>query len=303
MKNNELNYQGIYVIVNDVNDDKYVGQSVNVLTRWFAHKRAAANNTNPEFKSQLHTAMRNIGESHFRCEKLEEVAELEKMDDREIYWIEELGTFENGYNATIGGNPVGVSNPGELNSRAILKEEEVYTIRELYGQRTPFRTVLKIFEDRISKRGLQKVWHGETWKNCHMDVYTEENKKWHSTAAKGFSQEAILGNNERIPSKSDINEMLIYYSQGLSYVRISEILPWSQSTIRRYCMGFVPKSNEIRVRNKETGLEFSSLAAAGRWANCDPKSISKLLKGARRKGFEFAGSVSGTQDKATWEYV
>ena len=45
--------------------------------------------------------MRKYGIEHFHIELIEET---DNPEEREIYWIEKLGSFKNGYNATLGGD-------------------------------------------------------------------------------------------------------------------------------------------------------------------------------------------------------
>jgi len=45
--------------------------------------------------------MRKYGVEHFHIELIEET---NNPEEREIYWIEKLGSFKNGYNATMGGD-------------------------------------------------------------------------------------------------------------------------------------------------------------------------------------------------------
>ena len=95
-------------------------------------------------------------------------------------------SFENGYNATEGGEEIGNRvQKGSKNGRARLTEEDVIYIRECYNNHIPFRKVYLEYKDKITERGLQKVWWFETWKNIHPEYHTKENKYWHSHNAKG----------------------------------------------------------------------------------------------------------------------
>lgn len=48
--------------------------------------------------------MNKYGVENFKIEELEEIPD-EKLSEREIYWINELGTFgSDGYNSTKGGD-------------------------------------------------------------------------------------------------------------------------------------------------------------------------------------------------------
>ena len=45
--------------------------------------------------------MRKYGIEHFHIELIEET---DKLEEREEYWIQQLGTYKHGYNATMGGD-------------------------------------------------------------------------------------------------------------------------------------------------------------------------------------------------------
>ena len=47
--------------------------------------------------------MRKYGTEHFFIELLESCAD-DIIEDREVFWIEKIGSFKNGYNATKGGD-------------------------------------------------------------------------------------------------------------------------------------------------------------------------------------------------------
>lgn len=92
----------IYVITNDINGKQYVGKTnTSIQQRFRTHykdsKRRVAENR------PLYRAINKYGISNFSIQQLEECSE-EEASDREIYWIEKLGTYYNGYNATFGGD-------------------------------------------------------------------------------------------------------------------------------------------------------------------------------------------------------
>ena len=86
---------GIYKITNLKNNLIYIGQSVDIYTRWRAHKNSKENDA-------LHTDIQKYGLNYFKFEILEKCS-AELLDEREKYWIEYYDSFNVGYNNTTGG--------------------------------------------------------------------------------------------------------------------------------------------------------------------------------------------------------
>lgn len=67
--------------------------------------------------------------------------------------------------------------------RAILDEDQVWEIRELYNLKVKRSDVYDLFKyTGITERGFKKIWDGQTWPNIHNEVYTQENREWHKKA-------------------------------------------------------------------------------------------------------------------------
>lgn len=94
----------IYKIINDVNDKIYIGQTTKSLARrFYQHCYMSEYKENPiTYHTQLSQAIRKYGKEHFSIEQIEECP-LEFLDEREQYWINYYQSYQNGYNATIGG--------------------------------------------------------------------------------------------------------------------------------------------------------------------------------------------------------
>lgn len=90
----------IYQIVNDVNGKSYIGKTEHSIDKRFREHCLEAFKRRSESRP-LYAAMRKYGIEHFHLGLLEETDELE---DREKYWIKHFGTYQNGYNATLGGD-------------------------------------------------------------------------------------------------------------------------------------------------------------------------------------------------------
>lgn len=211
---------GIYKYTNKTNGHNYIGQSINLEMRQYAHKSSAFNEATKDYNSQFHQAVRKYGWENFDYEIIAELTPeeytKEGLDALERYFIKYYDSFHNGYNATEGGD----NNPhraqkGSANGRALLTEEDVIYIRECYNAHIPFREVYAEYQDKISKRGLQKVWWFDTWKDIYPEYHTEENKLWHATKAKANASE-IAANNKRCFTEEEVKIMRAEYDNGMT---------------------------------------------------------------------------------------
>lgn len=91
----------IYKIVNDINDKIYVGKTLQTIEKRFKEHCDDSKKIRCE-KRPLYDAMNKYGIEHFHIEQIEECS-LETINNREIYWINKLNSYHNGYNATLGG--------------------------------------------------------------------------------------------------------------------------------------------------------------------------------------------------------
>ena len=92
----------IYKITNQINGKQYVGKTMlTIEKRWQEHCKDSKRRKIE--KRPLYSAMRKYGIENFKIEEIEECSDV-IVNEREIYWIEKLQTFKNGYNVTIGGD-------------------------------------------------------------------------------------------------------------------------------------------------------------------------------------------------------
>lgn len=89
---------GIYKIQNNINQKIYVGQSVNIETRWKQH--ICCSETESQYP--IHRALRKYGIENFSFSVLEE-CKMSELNNKEIEWISKLNSYEEGYNCTRGG--------------------------------------------------------------------------------------------------------------------------------------------------------------------------------------------------------
>ena len=89
----------IYKITNDINNKIYIGKTTrDIDTRFWEHQKKNGNS-----KSAIRDAINKHGVSHFTIEKIEECS-IDKLNERERYWIAFYDAQKNGYNLTSGGD-------------------------------------------------------------------------------------------------------------------------------------------------------------------------------------------------------
>jgi group I intron endonuclease len=294
---------GIYCIINDLNSKVYVGQSVNIDNRWRQHLYTA-DHAGEIVKKGVHVCtidwqIKKMGKEHFSIYVLEECP-TEKLDEREIYWIDKLDSFTNGYNSTLGGKSL----RGEKHPRAIWTEEEVWEIRELYAQKIPYRNAWKLYKNLgLPERSFTKIWKNETWQDVHQDVYTPENKQWHKNKAIGHSEDQIgKSSTDRALKQEEIDSFCKDYANGMTINAIAKKYNRDNMVIKKYLANPVEikkvKLAGIQVRNIETGIVFSSINKAAKWANCGATTLRNHLYDGKK-----AGCVPVTAQPAHWEEI
>lgn len=128
---------GVYMIENKKNGMRYVGQSDNIKKRWVQHRGDLRRNRHDN--DHLQKAFNKYGEESFSFRILEEVP-VRFLDVAEIWWIDYLDTFRNGYNMTAGGEstrglvPWNKGKPRSERIRKILSE----SAKKRTGEKNPF---------------------------------------------------------------------------------------------------------------------------------------------------------------------
>ena len=94
---------GIYKITNLINGHYYIGQSVDIKGRFRGHRFSAMHITDKDHNTPIHLAMYKYGCDNFSYEILEQCPR-DRLNEREIYWIDLLQACDNGnYNILRGG--------------------------------------------------------------------------------------------------------------------------------------------------------------------------------------------------------
>lgn len=93
----------VYIIYNDINSKKYIGITTRSIDeRYKEHTKA---------DSYIGKAIRKYGEAHFRIKEIDTGESLEELYNLEKEYIKKYDSFHNGYNLTIGGDGIQISEP------------------------------------------------------------------------------------------------------------------------------------------------------------------------------------------------
>ena len=74
---------GIYKFTNKITGESYIGQSINIVSRYNSHKYLCGSDT------YFHKNIRYYGFNNFSFEVLEECSK-EELNDKEIYYIKKI---------------------------------------------------------------------------------------------------------------------------------------------------------------------------------------------------------------------
>lgn len=187
-------YCGIYMIRNKINDKKYIGQSVDIWYRYRNHLSESYNrNCNKKaYNMAIHKAIRKYGENNFEIIVLEECSE-EKLDEREIYWIDYYDTYNNGYNQTIGGDS--------------------------FVKRIDRNNIYRLWDDGNSVSEIHKI----TGHNKHNIIYILEGYD-------SYSSEESRRRGIKVYSKSNSKRVYMYDINGKYICEFSSITDASKKT-------------------------------------------------------------------------
>lgn len=135
----------IYKITNRLNGKSYIGKTEFSIQRRFQQHCKDAKKPQEQIRP-LYRAMNKYGIENFFVEQLDQASDPNELANKEIYWIGRFNTYENGYNATLGGDGRSYLNHAAIadslrqnaNGKAIAQQygcsrDTVYAIAKAYG--------------------------------------------------------------------------------------------------------------------------------------------------------------------------
>lgn len=217
---------GIYKITKISNGKSYIGQSNNIERRFKEHQQKGASSRIP-----LDIAIQKYGTHAFTYEILEECP-LDKLNEREKYWINYYDTINNGYNCLPGGEQQTI---GENNGRSKLTETDIIEIRKAYANHQKQKEVYEKYKDIISFSYFQNIWQGQSWSHIMPEVFTQENKDYYiyqnsvgsKSASAQFTDNEVINIRKRYVNES-AKQIYQDYKDKVSYQTFQAML-WGRS--------------------------------------------------------------------------
>lgn len=169
----------IYCYTNTINGKMYVGQTLNPVLRYSAHKSSYQNPNDKEYDSLLHRAFRKYGFENFQYEVLaDDINDIDLLNQLEIYYIKHYNCkTPNGYNVEDGGK--NCNKPKTLEHRkkeiwgqAKLTEEEVIRLRKAYqAKESPTEIYNNEYADRMHYNSFLNIWSGRRYALIMPEVF------------------------------------------------------------------------------------------------------------------------------------
>lgn len=295
---------GIYKITNQLNGKCYIGQSIDIKTRWIQHLYCGKNNFQ---KGKLYPAMFQEGIENFTFEVLEKCdLSQEELNNKERYWIQYYNSFNNGYNSTPGGQG---EDSWQYNPSLIRQLwDEGYTtgeIKQIVGcSRSTVNNRLQGYNDFNTFTSHQRsCGHNSPFKK--LEEMTEKQFQYFGKIIE-VHQYSLLG--DYIASYPTL-EAAAKAVNGKYPENIGECFrgnlhqtaygyQWSKEKVNK--MKPVSSPHGKLVKCIETNQIFASTVEAAKWAGLKSKSgVRECCAGILKS----AGKHPETGEKLHWKYI
>ena len=301
-----VNMIGIYKITNILNDKCYIGQSINIYQRWAEHKYISIHEIERFKNNKFYNAIKKYGIENFSFDILEETS-IDKLNERERFWINYYNSFYDGYNSTIGGQ-----NDGHVYFNIDkIKElwDEGYSIPEIVfligcSDNTVVR-YLTNYKDFNSQNSRERTLARQKYRIFDIKNYPSyQNLKLQRIPVFQYSL-----NGDYIASYSSIEEAARSLNKN-NPENIGDIFrnknrksaygfQWSQEKVEKMPPYKRKNSNSKLLKCKETQQVFSSIKEALEW--CHLKSKTSIIRSC--KNGNSAGKHPETKIPLHWEYI
>ena len=182
----------IYKIINTINGKFYIGKTEKTpADRFKGHLYAAARfkkqaNSHVSKNSRLYNAINKYGPEAFTIVVVEEVADISKLNAREIYWISTLDACNRdvGYNIAkggTGGNTLSYLSPDELQrcKDKMSKSRKGHAVSDETRKKLSEANSGKYYHNEITKEIIRQKNLGRKQSLEERKKHSEGLKKWH----------------------------------------------------------------------------------------------------------------------------
>lgn len=260
------------------NGKKYVGQTIHSAQERFT-QHCKPSETNCRL---LNRAIAAHGKENFTVSVLESVTTVKELDEREMFWIAELGTLSpNGYNLNGGGNGKGiVSDETKGLISATMRGKMAGNKNPFYGKTHTEETRRKMRENHWDMRGEMNPNYGKNFSAEHRRKLSEakagEKGYWYgkhlpeetrakiSAANKGrvLSEDALRRMAETKRGKKPSEETRKKLSDAHKGLLTGGANPMAKAVV---CI--------------ETGEIYASITEAAKAIGVRPESLSNHIRG------------------------
>lgn len=193
---------GIYKIENKINHKVYIGQSVDIYTRWYNHKHNLLNGTH--YNSHLQKSWDKYGEENFDFSIIE-ICDQDRLDKLEVLYISHYQSYDAkfGYNLSFGGSGGGVPTDETRHKLSLANSREN---NPMFGRHHTEETKDKIRQKKVGdknamygKRGEASPIYGRKHTEAELEKIRQANKgrRMSDSCRKKQSQAKSGQNNPR----------------------------------------------------------------------------------------------------------
>lgn len=199
----------VYKVKNKISNKVYIGQTVKDLEeRKQEHIKSSTRG-----KSKFHKALKSYGVENFDWKIIDTAKTKEELNEKEIKYIQEYNSIENGYNMVEGGTGGYNKFAVEANKKKLGKKLKDIVSPEMYerainGRKKGFRGGLVNYTfDKLDKEIMREIARmGAYGKMKTGYTHSKETKEKISEAQKGITYEDRLGKKEAEKRKKLISQ-------------------------------------------------------------------------------------------------